>query len=237
LTKKHLLSGRPYENKLLNILNNVVKLDFIDGRKLFSPVLDSSPLCIFTSYRDGDDTQKIYVKHSFIGNSDFISVTSIDDVFMWGVDHGYVDILQKIKNVILSRGSLIYNNQNTNKWCLNVRCIARNFPTSSKINAFYDCFPKSNDSSDTRVFKLGIPPSSGQNFYFNTKRECINLLNFVKTDVFKACLSLVKINGNLHRGELCIIPDIDFYKNYSTEDIYSLFNFTESDVNLIKQLY
>jgi hypothetical protein len=61
-------------------------------------------------------------------------------------------------------------------------------------------------------------------FAFDTEKERNNFIEYLKTDFVRFCLSFYKINGNLHRGELAIIPWLDFTEKWDDAKLYKKFN-------------
>lgn len=72
-------------------------------------------------------------------------------------------------------------------------------------------------------------------FYFKSELECNNFLNYLKTNFVRFLLSIYKNNQNLHRGELSIIPWLDFTQEWTDEKLYSEFNLTEEEIKFIEK--
>jgi hypothetical protein len=70
-------------------------------------------------------------------------------------------------------------------------------------------------------------------FYFETEVEANNFLNYLKLTIIRFIFSIYKNNQNLHRGELSIIPMLDFTKKWTDIDIIKLFNFTKDEVDFM----
>lgn len=91
-------------------------------------------------------------------------------------------------------------------------------------------------SVDRKTQKAGtIVGESFLKFYFTTENECDNFLNYLKTSTIRFCLSIYKNNQNLHRGELEIVPYLDFTKEWTDEKLIKEFKLTEDEVNFINK--
>lgn len=95
----------------------------------------------------------------------------------------------------------------------------------------------------TIVSNARIPQSSNVmvnesfiKFYFNTELECSNFLNYLKTYFVRFCLSIYKNNQNLHRGELEIIPWLDFTQEWTDEKLKKHFNITDKEWEFIESV-
>lgn len=72
-------------------------------------------------------------------------------------------------------------------------------------------------------------------FYFDTTQESYNFLNYLKTNMVRFLLSIYKNNQNLHRGELEIIPWLDFTQEWTDEKLYKKFDLTENEIKFIEK--
>ena len=72
-------------------------------------------------------------------------------------------------------------------------------------------------------------------FSFKSDIEANNFLNFLKTNFCRFCLSIYKNNSQLDRGELEIIPWLDFTKKWTDEELIKEFNLTNDEVEFINK--
>ena len=89
----------------------------------------------------------------------------------------------------------------------------------------YENYPVPHDVS---TFKLKF-------FCFSQKNYAENFLNFLKTDFVRFCLSIYKNNSQLDRGELEIIPWLDFTKEWNDKNLYEYFSLTKEEVDFIEK--
>jgi site-specific DNA-methyltransferase (adenine-specific) len=70
-------------------------------------------------------------------------------------------------------------------------------------------------------------------FGFKNENEANNFLQYLKTNFVRFCLSIYKNNSQVCRGELEIIPYLDFTQEWTDEKLYKEFNLTEEEINFI----
>ena len=155
-----------------------------------------------------------------------------------------VDIYPKLKEKILdiSKVDNIWkyykdNNRNNIKdWMVTFTGIRGNVSLNNDIylvkNDFYtivsnERVPQRNDAKVGNAFLK---------FYFDTEMECNNFLNYLKTNFSRFCLSAYKNNQNLHRGELEIIPWLDFKEEWNDEKLIKEFCISKEEVEFIDNI-
>ena len=72
-------------------------------------------------------------------------------------------------------------------------------------------------------------------FTFNTKIEGENFIKYLKSDFCRFCLSIYKNNSQLDRGELAIIPWLDFSQEWTDEKLYKHFDISEEEIQFIEK--
>lgn len=91
------------------------------------------------------------------------------------------------------------------------------------------------DSDKNRGIRRSSMDKTQHNVYrFNTKREQDNFIEFCKTDFVRFCLSLTKNTPQLCRGEMSIIPWMDFTKSWTDEELYRLFDIDQKTQDYIR---
>ena len=70
---------------------------------------------------------------------------------------------------------------------------------------------------------------------FDTKKEALNCLSYIKTKFFRALLSFNRIQKNLSRSTFDLIPLVNFDKILSDKDLYKKFNLDEKEVDYIEK--
>ena len=79
---------------------------------------------------------------------------------------------------------------------------------------------------------LGI--SNMPTYEFSTEDEQTNFINYLKTDFARFCLSIYKIQINNYRGELEIVPWMDFTQQWNDEKLFKHFDIDQATQNYIR---
>ena len=72
-----------------------------------------------------------------------------------------------------------------------------------------------------------VGKSQRLHYGFSSEAERNNFLSYCKTKVVRFLLSLIKINGALARGELKVIPWLDFTQEWNDKKLCEEFNIDE----------
>ena len=72
-------------------------------------------------------------------------------------------------------------------------------------------------------------------FAFKTNLERTNFLNYLKTDFARFCLSIYKTNSHLDRGELEIVPWLDFTEEWDDDKLFKKFDVSQELQDYIKE--
>jgi site-specific DNA-methyltransferase (adenine-specific) len=72
-------------------------------------------------------------------------------------------------------------------------------------------------------------------FSFQTESESNNFITYLKSNFARFCLSIYKNNSQLDRGELEIIPWLDFTQEWTDEKLYREFDLTENEIKFIEK--
>ena len=70
---------------------------------------------------------------------------------------------------------------------------------------------------------------------FNSENECLNFIKYLKTNTARFFLSIYKNNSQVCRGELEIIPWLDFTKEWTDEKLYKHFDISEEEIKFIEK--
>ena len=90
------------------------------------------------------------------------------------------------------------------------------------LDDFYTMVMK-NSEDNKGIRKVTIPPT----FEFDTLKEVDNFINYAKTDFARFCLSIYKNASQLSRGELAIVPWLDFTEEWDDEKLFKKFNVSQ----------
>ena len=73
-------------------------------------------------------------------------------------------------------------------------------------------------------------------FSFNTKAEANNFVSYVCSKFARFVLSIYKSNKNNHRGELELIPYLDYTEEWSEDRLQEYFNLTDDEMSFINSV-
>ena len=139
----------------------------------------------------------------------------------------YTSIKNKVKPIADTDNIWKYKNTNGNYY-INVAQHRGNHTKKGK-KLYKDDFY-------TIVTKDDIPTTEHTKhlwFGFKNENEATNFLQYLKTNFVRFCLSIYKNNSQVCRGELEIVPYLDFTQEWTDEKLYKEFNLTQEEINFI----
>ena len=101
---------------------------------------------------------------------------------------------------------------------------------------FFSFFGYQNENyKQNKTFKFSekTPDNEKLIFSFKNENERLNFINYCKSKIARFFLSLIKKNGNLHRGELKAIPWLDFTQEWNDAKLCKKFEISEELWNYI----
>lgn len=150
------------------------------------------------------------------------------------------DVYKRLQNKILSISKvdnlLNHVNKKYGDFFVNIPQIRGDVKNRDKIGLGMDT-PMVADSFTTIIsgkFKVEKSPKQ-QPFSFKTEIEANNFLSYIKTNFARFSMSILKNNQNQHRGELSIIPWLDFSQEWTDERLYKEFDLTEEEIKFIEK--
>lgn len=219
------------KSKLYNDFKNEISLksvSFFDGAQAFSIRMEVP--CIITHY-DKKHKGDIEVQHF----DEKISVSSIKDITKFGSSWETIvnPFMKKISNYISNNSSIWEHKVNA----LNKNVTMPYYVQLSDIRGAQNIFANSFYALvgvDIEKHK-GIRKSTITNTYsFTTENEVTNFLKYCKTDFARFCLSIYKNSSTMHRGELEIVPYMDFTQEWTDEKLFKYFNIDQETQEYIR---
>jgi hypothetical protein len=229
------------EKRILDIISqNYSKIRFIDGRVHVSKVLDRNPLAI--SYIQKTGVPSLKVRYEYMtDDKNYQTLKSIDDIWMHGNSEYTQSILQKVlgKGLLSIRDNVFHNKPNRKTgYYLVLAQIASNFPSKqSGFDTGYYCLisKRAIHGNEKIIYSYkDTAPNRGQFIHFNTKTEAVNCSEFLICKFGRFLVSLYKTNGNFHRGELEIIPNLDFTRKWTSKQLYRYFKLNDAEIEFIE---
>lgn len=178
------------------------------------------------------------------------SVSSIDEITKFGKAWNNVvkPFYEKIKYYVDDKNGygnvwekriLKINPLNSQKYYCQLSCISGNSEKKDYNKPFKNCFytiiQQDNDNSHKGI--KDARDNHNPTFCFDTEFERDNFLKYLKTNFSRFCLSLYKINVHLDRGELEIIPWLDFTQEWNDEKIYEYFEINKETQKCIEEFF
>ena len=69
---------------------------------------------------------------------------------------------------------------------------------------------------------------------FDTEKDALNCLSYIKTKFFRALLSYNRIQKNLSKSTFELIPMQDFSISWNDKELYKKYGLTQEEVDLIE---
>jgi hypothetical protein len=181
------------------------------------------------------------IKVSFLGSEEYSECLSTKDVTMHGRDWDPVvkELFNRVSNYIGAHGSVWdkFKNNKTNKFKNEFNKPVFQIPMGrgdedkvSKDKTVKDTFyTVSSNDLENEVFKKNhssqVAFTGGVYYLFDTVQERNNFSDYTRTDFFRICLSLSKINKNLCYGELVTSPWLDFTRSWTDDELFTHFGY------------
>jgi len=209
------------------VKKHLESIELFNGNKIFNISLFVP--CVITYINK-------FKKESVIKCIDKINNIEIDydDIFQIN-KYSSKHIYHTLKNKILNRSKInnILNNKNiiNGNFYINTAQIRGNVIKNDDRKMLKDDFY----TMVTRDTEVSNNKDKHMFFSFKNEREANNFLKYIKTNFCRFCLSIYKNNSQLDRGELAIIPWLDFTQEWTDEKLYKEFGFTEEEIKFIEK--
>ena len=207
------------------IEDHLESIELLNGNKLFGISLFVP--CVITYV----NKNKLKDDIKCIDNINEINIT-YDNIFQIN-KYSNNSIYHKLKEKILKSKENLLNNKNiiNGNFYVNTAQIrgnvSKNDDSKMSQNDFYTLITKETKVSDRKEKHMF--------FTFNTKIEGENFIKYLKSDFCRFCLSIYKNNSQLDRGELAIIPWLDFSQEWTDEKLYKHFDISEEEIQFIEK--
>lgn len=229
-------SKKNKNNRIIEIISEYEsEIKLVDGNKLFNAGF-FTPLSITKVKKVKNPLINVVYSHIDENNNEVKTYTSIDKIFLHGFD-GVVNIKDKIFSK-MTKSVEEYNmrkkNNMTFPYYIKTTSILGNIPKKGKLNPDFYCIIYKSDEQNFDGL-LSQEYNTGVNYIgFNSISEARNGFEYFKTKFARFCVSLYKLNQNLHRGELSALPYLDFNTEWNDEMLFEYFNLSDDEINFIK---
>jgi hypothetical protein len=220
------------KQKKFNDTKNLVKdhldsIELFNGNKIFNIQLFVP--CVIT-YIDKNKKDKGIKCVDKINNVELV----YDDIYQIN-KYSNKDLYPSIKNKIslnfINDNLLNHKNKINGNLFINIAQIRGHVDLKSDTNMLLDDFY----TIITKDTQIELSKNKHMFFSFSDSTEANNFLNYLKSDFARFCLSIYKSNSQLDRGELEIVPWLDFTQEWTDEKLYKYFDLTEDEIKFIEK--
>lgn len=211
------------------------QLKLVDGNTIFDNAGFFTPLSITTVTKEKEAGVNVIYSH-YSPSNEVKKYESLDDVFIHGND------------TVLSIRDKIFSKMDKSIEDFNIRCgkrgnfylkttsILGNIPKSGKVNPDFYCVIYRNDENDfDKLISEHIDNKNHNQIVFSDLDSAKNGFEYLKTKFVRFCVSLTKLNQNLHRGELKAVPYLDFTQKWDDGKLKEYFELTDEEWDFIDE--
>ena len=224
------LLDKKFKTKLYNDVRNTNYLEkaiFVWGNMLFDIWL-FCPLTI-SVWDKKHNSKNVEVIDTAITNSTY--TCDVNDISVHG------EYFQKVKHFLNCKSNLQNNITDENEltdYSVKFALIRGHANVKNNISGYNEDFftitamdDELNKCDHTFRYLEHVGKSQRLHYGFSSEAERNNFLSYCKTKVVRFLLSLIKINGALARGELKVIPWLDFTQEWNDKKLCEEFNIDE----------
>jgi len=229
--------------EFINRTSGTVKsIEFFDGWDTFA-IENPSP-CVIIHYNKklATDCDVSFTQDNFFGYKSVpYKVKSLLDITYFG--ESYETIVKPFEKIISSHiainGSILSTkisnpkNLNPSAFHCQLPSIIGHTNTAKKftkffMNDFFAFMPKNGTFLPEVLADGTFKPTRKNNWEFATSQERDNFVSFLKTDFARFCLALRKFNKNLSDGFFTMVPNMDWNRAWTDDDLFNHFNLDQN---------
>lgn len=218
------------------ISNSLSSISLFNGNPIFG-ISKHFPLSITHIIKEKKNKQ-ILVQNLIMGNSK--KVESIEEINLFNEYVFIPSIKSKVKSkIIISLEDKLKNKrasgergERTGEYFIQIDSLVGSTDDTNKRKMWKESFFTFIGKNVNVRFDDNLPAYW---FDFTTENECINFLNFLKTDFARFCLSLLKTDKHVN-SKMWLVPYMDFTQEWTDEKLYAHFNITKEEQVFIKEV-
>lgn len=209
------------------------RLTLVDGNKIFDAGF-FTPLSITRVEKVLDEKIEVIYSHIDSKNKEVKVYDKLDDIFIHGNDI-VVEIYNKIlKNITSDVHSKLTRTGYRSNFYLKIIGIGGNKPKNGTPNPDFNCIIyRENENKFDKIISDSFNGGDSNYVAFNSIEEAKNGFEYFKTKFARFCVSLYKMNQHLDRGELMIVPYMDFSQEWTDEKLFEHFDLESEQRNFI----
>jgi hypothetical protein len=223
----------PYAKVVEKIKNNIKSLKFFNANGVFNIGL-FVPCSITHIIKNFSNNGKIVVDFTY-DNISSAKFNSLNDVNMWGNRPEIFSFLSKLNDQSTILNFVLTPEQFSNfSFFIQFSDIRGNVSSDIRklvSDDFYTIVPR-----DFKIVSGELINSRHAVFGFKTLFEAENFLKYLKSNFVRRILSLSKINQHILRGELKLIPWLNFNEEWTDEKLFKYFNLSKVEIDFINEM-
>lgn len=236
INKKETSKGK--EHGLLNDTIEKYKsvVNLVDGNSIFENAGFLTPLSITTITKVEDENIDVIYEH--LGEVKYDKVKSTSEIWMHG-NALACSIFNKIKlKMETSIEDHLSKKGKRSKYYLNINKVSGNKPKPGTAgnNPDFNCMLYKTDvDAGKYTDKLSTTFQRGDFNYIgiDSKKQAKNIYEYLTIKFARFAVSLYKINLQLSRGELKIVPFLDFNESWNDDKCFNYFELTQAERDFI----
>ena len=221
-------TGNPTFRKFRNMVReHVTRVDMFNGNPVFGIGLFVP--CVITEI---DFSRKrvagASIKVKDVGCEEYREVFDIDDITVHGKywDPTVKEFMGRVRKFLDKNGSLLDHVVRTStckhkSTCIQMAGIRGHVATDTMIQDDFYTFVQKAPENNKGIRK----PDDRMIVFDTTQSEQENFLKYLQTDFSRLCLSLLKIKSDLDRGELAVVPWLDFTKAWDDDKLFTMLGY------------
>jgi hypothetical protein len=214
-----------YKDFKTKIASKLKDVEFFNGNAIFDIQL-FVPICITHIQKNSSEIDVKYFDDLYVSKS-------IDNITKFGSSFEtlilpFMNMMQTHINIhsqMIDYNLLDKLDENSKYVQLaQIRGTPNRNKTSSKmlLDDFYTLVMK-NSGENIGIRKTSRTPT----FRFENEIECLNFVNYLKTDFVRFCLAIYKDKATLDCGEMELIPWLDFTEEWDDEKLFEKFDVSQ----------
>jgi site-specific DNA-methyltransferase (adenine-specific) len=227
-----LLDQKGKQRKFINAKNiigdDLVSIRLFNGNKIFGIALFVP--CVITYINKS--VKQGYIKCDDGINKVSLFYTDIRQINKFSNNLEFLSLKEKILKHSYYDNLLSYKNSYNGDYYINTAQIRGNVLKNHNDKMVQDDFY----TIVTKDTKVENKKTKHMFFSFSSEQKAQNFLNYIKTNFCRFCLSIYKNNSQLDRGELDIIPWLDFTQEWTDEKLKDHFNITDKEWEFIESV-
>lgn len=229
LTKTHGKRATQPEETCIDLIHKYkTNFELINGNKIFSGAVFFYPL-IVTDIDKSSPSTSFTVSDSMHGK--VLNFKNFKDINLHSSDETFLTLRNKLIDAAKTSNFFSNNKLQEGDFGVTISKIRGSLCRESYFkDDFYTLIP--------RAAKV-VNRENGNDFTFwcETERQAENMLNFLKTDFARFCLSLYKVTNNIKSGSIHkAIPTVDFNETWTDSKLYKHFDITKEEQVYISEV-